>query len=139
MKIQSGRGVTPTGGPRRTGASSGASDFTPAVDGAQKLTGASGAAPVASLDAILALQSEEGPSERGARQARRGQAALDALEELEKALLLGRAPAALANELQRLRAGGERTGHSDLDAILLEIDTRVAVELAKLEKMQAPA
>ena len=67
------------------------------------------------------------------RQVRRGTAALDVLEELQRGLALGRAPASLKADLDRLRRGGEMTGEPGLDAALLEIDTRLAVELAKLE------
>jgi hypothetical protein len=137
MKIESGRGVAPSGGARRAGGSAAAPGFAPAMDGAQRTTAATPTSSVASIDVILALQAEEGPTERRARQARRGRAALDALEELERGLLLGRAPGGLAAELQRLRASAETTGDKGLDEVLLEIDTRLAVELAKLERAGA--
>lgn len=136
MKIESGRGVTPSGGARRTGGSNGASGFSVAVDGPQRTTAASAASAVTPLDAILALQAEDSPTARRARQARRGRAALDALEQLEQGLLLGRAPGGLAGELQRLHAGAEMTGDEGLDGVLREIDTRLAVELAKLERVR---
>jgi hypothetical protein len=139
MKIESGRGVTPSGGGRKAGGTAGASGFSPAIDGPQRTAAASASAAVTSLDAILALQAEDGPPQRRARQARRGRAALDALEQLEQGLLLGRAPASVATELQRLHAGAEITGDEGLDSVLREIDTRVAVELAKLERLRARA
>lgn len=136
MKIESGRGVTSTNGARRASGAGGSGGFTPAVDEPQRASAASAAGPVTSLDAILALQAEEGPLERRKRQARRGRAALDALEKLSQGLLLGRAPGALAGEMERLRGGSEPTGEAELDGVLREIDTRLAVELAKLEKMR---
>lgn len=139
MKIESGRGVTPSGGARRTGGASGAGEFSPSVEGAQRTSAASATSAITSLDAILALQGEDGPTQRRARQARRGRAALDALEQLTEGLLTGRAPAALAAELQRLQAGAEITGEEGLDSVLREIDTRVAVELAKLERVRGRA
>jgi hypothetical protein len=131
MKIESGRSITPSGAPRRT-QPAGASGFAVATDGPQKTVAATGAAATASVDAILALQAEEGPAQRRARQPS-GRAALDALEALEQGLLLGRAPGGLTGALQRLHAEAEATGEEGLDSVLREIDTRLAVELAKLE------
>jgi hypothetical protein len=58
---------------------------------------------------------------------------------LERGLVLGRAPAAVRAELERLRHGAEPTGEPGLDEVLREIDTRVAVELAKLERLSGAA
>jgi hypothetical protein len=92
---------------------------------------------VTALDTVLALQTDDPTGQRRARQAKRGRDALDALEELGKGLLLGRAPGGLRNELERLRAAAEPTGEPGLDGVLREIDTRLAVELAKLEMLAA--
>jgi hypothetical protein len=48
---------------------------------------------------------------------------------------VGRAPAALRAELEMLQVAAQPTGDEGLDGILLEIDTRLAVELAKLDRM----
>ena len=139
MKIESGRGVAASSssgsGPRRAAAPG----FAPATDAPARAAAAASVSAAASLDAILALQAEGLEPERRARQVRRGKGALDALEELEKALAEGVAPASLRARLEGLRRAAEQTGEPDLDALLLEIDTRVAVELAKLEQAtQAP-
>jgi hypothetical protein len=133
MKIESGRPVTSSGGAKRS-AGAAAPGFTPAAEGPQRAAATSAAGAVAPLDALLALQAEEDPARRRARQAKRGAEALDALEDLEQGLLLGRAPGALRGQMEALRRAAEPTGEADLDAVLLEIDTRLAVELAKLER-----
>jgi len=135
MKIESGRGVASTSGARRAGGASAAPGFSPDVEGTERTVAASGAGAVTSLDTILALQAEEPLAQRRARQARRGRAALDALETLEEGLLSGRAPASLMAELETLQLSAQPTGEPGLDAVLQEIDVRLAVEAAKLERM----
>lgn len=100
---------------------------------------ANGVGGVTPLDAILALQTDETPGKRRTRQLRRGGQALDVLERLEHGLALGRAPASLRAELDTLRRSSEATGEAGLDAVLLEIDTRLAVEAAKLDLLARPA
>jgi hypothetical protein len=88
---------------------------------------------VASLDALIALQGVEDPTERRRRVVARGRKALDALDALKLRLLDGTVDRAT---LSRLRLAGEglteTTGDVLLDAVMREIDLRVAVELAKL-------
>lgn len=135
MKIEGGRGVSSTNGARRAGAAA-ASGFSLGAEAPQRVAAASGVAGVTPLDAILALQTDEGPARRRARQARRGAHALAALEKLELGLAFGRAPAALRADMESLRCAAEPTGEPDLDDVLREIDTRLAVELAKLDRQQ---
>ena len=135
MKIESGRGIAQSAGAKRAGAASAAPGFSPSVDAPERTVAATAAGAVASLDAILALQGEEPPAQRRARQAKRGSDALNALERLEQGLLVGRAPGALKAELERLQCAGEATGDPRLDDILREIDIRLAVEAAKLEQL----
>ncbi|MEJ0059517.1 MAG: flagellar assembly protein FliX [Terricaulis sp.] len=132
MKIESGRGIAPTSSTRRAGGAA-APGFAPAADGAPRAASVAPTAAPQALDAILALQAEDFDSQRRARQARRGKAALDTLEKLEHALVLGVRPAELRAELEAAGRAGEPTGETELDALLLEIDTRLAVELAKLD------
>ncbi|MBL8530143.1 MAG: flagellar assembly protein FliX [Hyphomonadaceae bacterium] len=134
MKIESGRGVGQASGPRRAGQTA-APGFAPSADAPQRASAAAPTGPLTALDAVLALQGEEGPAQRRARQARRGRDALDALETLERGLLSGRAPAGVRAEMEALRDAAEPTGEAQLDAVLLEIDIRLAVELAKLERL----
>lgn len=85
------------------------------------------------LDALLALQDvSESPVERRKRAVRRGKGLLDALDDMKRALLDGRADAAALGELRsRFGAGAEPTGLAGLDETLAAIDLRVQVELAK--------
>lgn len=132
MKIESGKAVGASGAPKRAGGVA-APGFMPDVGVTQSAAKTAPASAVTALDAVLALQVDDGPAQRRARQLRRGRDALDALEVLEQGLVLGRAPASLATDLDRLRGQSQATGEEDLDQILLEIDTRLAVEAAKLE------
>ena len=135
MKIESGRPVTGAGGAKKSGGATAAPGFSPSVEAPQSAAPASRTAPLTALDSIIALQTDEPPARRRARQAKRGADALDALERLEQGLVNGRAPAALKVELERLIHSGELTGEAGLDDVLREIDTRLAVELAKLERV----
>jgi hypothetical protein len=136
MKIESGRGVAPSSAPRRAGAAAPASGFAPTgVEAPAPVAGASAVSSITPLDAIIALQSEEPAPQRRRRQTKRGQDALDALERLERGLLAGRAPAALKAELESLYFAAAPTGQEGLDEVLREIDIRLAVEIAKLDRM----
>jgi len=137
MKIEAGRGVTPSNGTRRAGVA--APGFAPAAEAPQRAAATLGVRGLTPLDAILALQADEPPAQRRARQARRGADALDALEKLELGLAFGHAPASLRGDMESLRRGAETTNEAGLDAVLREIDTRLAVELAKLDRQQGAA
>jgi hypothetical protein len=134
MKVESGRGVGGASGPKRAGGVA-APGFTLGADAPQKAAAVTGMSGVTALDAILALQGEDGPAHRRARQVRRGHDALDVLAEVERALVLGRGPASLKGLLESLRGKAEATGDPGLDDVLREIDTRLAVEAAKLERV----
>jgi hypothetical protein len=135
MKIDGVRGPSPPTGAKR-GASAPAPGFAaPAASGA-KISGAAPVAPTPGIDAVLALQGDEPPNRR-ARQARRGARTLDALDKLRLGLLQGRAPASLRAEIEALQADRADAGDEGLNALLLEIDTRAAVELAKLTLAEA--
>lgn len=134
MKIEGPRGVSAPNSSRKP-ASTAAPGFAPAAEEPQRPAAASAVGAVTSLDAILALQADEPSAQRRARQARRGRDALSALERLEQGLLLGHAPGSLRVELETLRSGAQLTGEPGLDEVLREIDTRVEVELAKLDRI----
>ena len=134
MKIEPGRnvGATNSAGKAERAAAPG---FAPATEAPQRATAATPTGAVTSLDSLLALQGAEDPMQRRARQRRRGQEALDTLEELERGLVLGRASGGLKARLEALHGRSEKTGDEGLDAILYEIDVRLAVEAAKLERI----
>jgi len=88
---------------------------------------------IGGIDALLALQGDGHPTERRRRAVTRGRHALDTLDSLKIELLAGTlGPASLA----RLKSAStdllEGSGEAGLDAVLAEIELRVAVEIAKL-------
>jgi hypothetical protein len=87
---------------------------------------------VGGIDALIALQGLEDPTERRRRAVQHGRRALDALDELKLGLLAGTLDPATLRRLQfaavDLKAG---SGDDRLDGVLAEIDLRVEVELAK--------
>ena len=94
----------------------------------------SAAAPKAAgnIDALLALQGVEDPTERRKRSVARGRGALDVLDELKIGLLSGNLDASTVNRLRDAAANLKSTsGDPGLDAVLSEIELRVEVELAK--------
>ncbi|NNM74700.1 flagellar assembly protein FliX [Enterovirga aerilata] len=104
------------------------------LDGkAAATTSAAGAAaPLATLDAILQLQSEEDPAERRRRSARRGRELLDGLDRLKASLLAGSVPAADLGRIAGSLAGAGPSGDPILDDLVAQIELRAKVELAKL-------
>jgi hypothetical protein len=87
---------------------------------------------VGGIDALIALQGVEDPTERRRRAVKRGSSALDALDELKLGLLGGALDQATIGKLKAIAAGlKEQTGEAGLDQVLAEIDLRVEVELAK--------
>lgn len=94
---------------------------------------ATSAVPLASMDALLALQGEEDPAERRRRSAKRGNDLLDALDRLKAALLGGVVPAAdLRQVAARLAERRGLSGDPRLDELVAHIELRAEVELAKL-------
>ena len=88
---------------------------------------------VGGIDALIALQGLEDPTERRKQAVRRGRVALDALDELKVGLLGGMLSQATLNKLKS--AAGFLKGSSGddgLDAVLGEIELRVEVEIAKM-------
>ena len=87
---------------------------------------------VSSVDALLALQGVEDPTERRKRAVARGRNALDVLDRLKLGLIDGTVDGSTLARLKVASEGlTEETGDVGLDAVMREIDLRVAVELAK--------
>jgi hypothetical protein len=88
---------------------------------------------IGGIDALIALQGQDDPAERRRRAVKRGRLALDALDQLKAEVLAGTLGPAT---LMRLQSAGtdlrDMSGDAGLDAVLAEIDLRVAVEIAKL-------
>lgn len=145
MKIVDNTPLGPAYGTRRkTGASSvqggnfeqllGASEAASAAD-ASAVSDVTG---IASMDGMLALQGVSDEEIRRRETVRQGHSMLDTLEALRASLLAGRVPAEVVMELGS-RLSRQRAGISDpkLLEILDDIELRVAVEKAKLEKALA--
>jgi hypothetical protein len=86
----------------------------------------------ANIDALLALQGIEDPTERRKRSVQRGKGALDVLDDLKIGLLSGSLNASTVSRLRDAAANlKSSSGDPGLDAVLSEIELRVEVELAK--------
>ena len=94
--------------------------------------GASSLRSISTLDALMALQGVEDPAERKKRAVAKGRNALDLLDTLKLGLLDGSVDGSTLARLKVASEGlTEGSGDSALDTVMVEIDLRVAVELAK--------
>src|ERR1700728_2065588 len=85
------------------------------------------------IDALIALQGIEDPTERRRRAVKHGSRALDALDELKVGLLAGTLDQVTMLRLKSAAADlHDGSGDDRLDQVLAEIDLGVAVELAKV-------
>ncbi len=132
MRIYGPNGTTlgtPTGAARRSG---GSGFVLPDMGGATETRAATAPKAAAGIDALLALQGIEDPTERRKRSVQRGRGALDALDDLKIGLLSGSLDNAAVMRLRDAAANlKETSGDPGLDAVLSEIELRVEVELAK--------
>lgn len=111
----------------RVGAGGAASAAAPAAQ-------ISGAGAVMGVDALIALQEVESPTERRRRSVRRAGRLLDKLDAIRLALLGGELERGELDSLAvALREERAFTDDPKLEAVLDEIETRAAVELAKFE------
>jgi hypothetical protein len=93
-----------------------------------------GVSGVSSLQALLALQEVGGPLERRRRAVGRASKILDVLEGLKIELLEGTVhPSMLEGLTRAVREQRSITDDPKLEGLLDEVETRAAVELAKLE------
>lgn len=87
---------------------------------------------ISTVDALLALQGVEDFTQRKKRAVAKGRNALDALDSLKVGLLDGSLDSSALARLKVAAEGlTEETGDPRLDALMRDIDLRVAVELAK--------
>jgi hypothetical protein len=132
MRIYGPNGVVTgpqTGGTRRTSSSSFSLPETTQTTDARPAAAPRG---VSNIDALIALQGVEDPTERRKRAVKRGNSALDVLHDLKMGLLVGSPDPQM---IQRLRDAASElkanSGEPGLDEVLAEIELRVEVELAK--------
>ena len=133
MRIYGPNGTTlgsPASNTRRTSSTGFSLPETTAAP--EELRSAASPKAAGNIDALLALQGIEDPTERRKRSVARGRGALDILDELKIGLLSGNLDTSMMNRLRDAAANlKSSSGDPGLDAVLSEIELRVEVELAK--------
>ena len=132
MRIYGPNGTMgPANGPATRRASG--SGFRVSTDEGARQTGSSNASrSIGGIDMLLALQSVEDATERRKRAVKRGNTALDVLDELKLGVLKGELTPGTLDRLRAAAAGlKESSGDPKVDSVLAEIELRVEVELAK--------
>jgi hypothetical protein len=139
--------VTGTGGVGQAGAARGArpaggSGFqlpsTGGTAGPGQAGGVAATAAMMGVAALLTLQDVGSPTERKRRAVRRAGRLLDVLDEMKIALLEDRISGETLMRLQvAIREQRSATDDPRLEGLLDEIETRAAVEIAKLEQARA--
>jgi hypothetical protein len=138
MKVSGTGGLSQTSGAKPTrGAAAGGGFRVAGAGGAAaptQVSSVSNVSGVMGVEALLALQEVETPTERRRRSVGRAGRLLDELDGLKIALLGGELDHAQLDRLSRaVREQRAATEDPKLEAVLDEIETRAAVELAKLE------
>jgi len=138
MKVNNTSGTGSATGAGKARATGGGQGFQlPTVGGASAPAAAasvSSLSPVMNVSALLALQDVGTPTERKRKAVRRAARMLDALDEMKLNLLSGEPTLNSLTKLQQaIKDQREGTEDPKLEEILNEIETRAAVELAKLE------
>ena len=134
MKINSTRGAQSVGATKAK-ASVSKTSFSPLSDeGSAPAPTIMETSPIASVDALIALQAEA-PIETVTQKAtKRANSLLGILDTIRMGLLEGGIPqSSLKRLLFALGEQREETGDPALDAILEQVEIRAQVELAKLE------
>ncbi|MFO1014869.1 MAG: flagellar assembly protein FliX [Caulobacteraceae bacterium] len=143
MKVSGPSGVGQAGQARgaKSAAAPGFAPIRPgAVSETAPATAASSVSAVSSLEALIALQEVGGPLERKRRAVNRAGRLLDALEDIKLGMLGEGASRASLEALGRaIREQRSSTDDPGLEGVLNEIETRAAVELAKLEMARTAA
>ena len=142
MKVTGAGGVGQTNAARGARSAGGGEGFrlpeTEEPSGPAQSTGVGASAAVVGLEALIALQDVGGPMERRRRAVNRAGRLLDILDKVKLGLLEGDLSTADLERLQRaLKEQRAATDDPRLEGLLDEIETRAAVELAKLEQARA--
>ncbi len=132
MRIHGSNGTALAGQPAGTRRIS-SGGFTLGEQEAPRNAGAAGSLrAITTVDALLALQGVEDPTERKKRAVAKGRRALDVLDQLKIGLIDGSVDQSTLARLKVAADGlNDASGDPGLDAVMGEIDLRVAVELAK--------
>jgi hypothetical protein len=141
MKINGTSSTPSTGAARGAGRASSGAGFSVSIDEAEEAAEAqrmAGLDGVMTVSALLALQGVEDPLSRRRRAMGRASRLLDLLDDLKVAVLDGSAsPATLDNLANTVREQRDATDDPGLEDVLNQIETRAAVELAKLGRTRA--
>jgi hypothetical protein len=143
MKVTGPSGPAGAAGARSAATQATGSGFSigaPQVSTTAGVTTAAGVNAVGTLEALMALQEVGGPLERRRRAVWRADKILDALEGLKVELLEGQLnPAVLERLTRAVREQRSMTDDPRLEGLLDQVETRAAVELAKLERPRVVA
>ena len=132
MRVQGSNGAAAAGAPSAARRAGGGTFRVGEEEGTRGSSASTGLRSVASIDALLALQSVEDPLERRKRAVKGGRQALDILDALKLSVLDGTLDQSVVGRLKSAAEGLKGgSGDSGLDAVLGEIELRVEVELAK--------
>jgi hypothetical protein len=136
MRIVQSSPLSPSVARRAAPAPSGDGRFAEALSGDGAPTAANTPQAVATVDNLFVLQ-EVADGLTGRRRAvQRGNTLLDRLDDIRIGLLTGSLPRGQLETLRRMAQERDDLGNDpQLAAILDEIELRVAVELAKLDKV----
>lgn len=144
MKINEFGTITSTGSvKRRPGVGQASGNFAHFLDAAS-VDDAAPAAPLSDIAAasplsnILALQEISDEESRRRKLKHQAHTMLDTLEKLRHQLLIGAVPASMLSELaQRIETQKQMVSDPGLQSLIADIELRLAVELAKLEKAKS--
>ena len=122
--------------PAARGRNGAGGDFAGSLSAGERAGGVTNASGVGSIDALVALQGVGDSPDKEREALDHGESLLDRLDELRLDLLSGRIPQSRLEKLRDSladRAWRQGANHNPaLLGVLAEIETRVAVELAKL-------
>lgn len=132
MRIYGSNGTAVATAPANARRASGGTFSVSSQEAPRNAPAATGLRSVSTLDALIALQGVDDFKERKKRAVVRGRNALDVLDQLKLGLIDGSVDQGTLARLKVASEGlGDGSGDPGLDAIMGEIDLRVAVELAK--------
>ena len=138
MRIDTSNRTTGVGRGNAAGRSGSGVAFVPAGgDAPARGVGGAPAQAMTGIDAILALQTADGPLTGRKKAMRRGASLLDSLEDLRADLLIGRIDAGRLDRMAAVLSEARERSLPGLDALLDDIELRVRVELAKVGRYPA--
>lgn len=144
MKVTGPSSAGSVGGARAARSATGQGVFNVPTAGASGAVGsvsrAGAMSGVGGIEALLALQDVGGPLERRKRAVGRAGRILDVLDDIKLALIDGDlSPASLDRLVRAVREERQNTDDGRLEGLLDDIETRAAVEIAKLEQAKLAA